>query len=40
MVDAFAVAVGNCSGKPARTVPVASATGPPSSVTSTLATPL
>ena len=40
MVEAFTVSVGNFSAAPARTTPVASATGAPSSVTSMLATPL
>ena len=40
MLDAFTVSRGNRNGAPARTVPVASPTGAPSSVTSTLATPL
>ena len=39
-VEALTVSVGKRSGAPARTVPVASETGVPSSVTSTLATPL
>ena len=39
-VEAATVSVGNASGAPARTVPVASGTGAPSSVTSRLATPL
>ena len=40
MVEAFTVCVGNFSAAPARTTPVASGTGAPSSVTSALATPL
>ena len=40
IVAALTVAVGKHSGDPARTVPGASATAAPSSVTSTLATPL
>ena len=40
IVEAFTVCVGNFSGAPARTTPVACGTGAPSCVTSTLATPL
>ncbi len=40
IVAAATVSVGKASGAPARTVPVASGTGAPSSVTSRLATPL
>ena len=40
IVEALTVSVGKRSGAPARTVPVASGTGAPSSVTSRLATPL
>jgi hypothetical protein len=39
-VDALTVSVGKRSDLPARTVPVAGATGAPSCVTSALATPL
>ncbi len=39
-VEAATVSVGNLSGAPARTAPVASGTGAPSGVTSRLATPL
>ena len=39
-VEALIVSVGNRSGAPARTAPVAGFTGAPSSVTSMLATPL
>ena len=39
-VDALTVVVGNVSGAPARTVPVADGMGAPSGVTSALATPL
>ena len=39
-VDALTVRVGNRNGACARTVPIAGATGWPSSVTSWLATPL
>ena len=40
IVEALTVCVGNFSGEPARTTPVASGTGAPSCVTSALATPL
>ena len=40
IVEAFTVSFGKRSGLPARTTPVASGTGAPSCVTSTLATPL
>ena len=39
-VEALTVSVGKRNAVPARTVPVAGATGAPSSVTSALATPL